>query len=71
MTNDIRDNRFAFGDNWARFLTVLDDDRIEEAERSLREMLQVEHLDGKLFIENSPWKCLSTSAFRPTSSIFQ
>lgn len=45
------DLRFAFGDNWARFLTVLDDDRIEEAERSLREMLQVERLDGKRLLD--------------------
>lgn len=44
-------NRFAFGDNWARFLTVLDDDRIQEAEHSLREMLQVERLDGKCFLD--------------------
>jgi len=43
--------RFAFGDNWARFLTVLDDDRINEAERSLREMLQVETLEGKRFLD--------------------
>ncbi len=27
--------RFAFGANWARFLTVLDDERIREAESSL------------------------------------
>jgi len=41
--------RFAFGDNWSRFLDLLDEDRIREAERSLREMLQVERLDGKRF----------------------
>lgn len=49
---DPRDNlRFAFGDNWAHFLSVLDDDRIHEAERSLREMLQVEQLAGKTFLD--------------------
>lgn len=42
---------FAFGNNWARFLSILDDDRIQEAERSLRELLQVERLDGKRFLD--------------------
>lgn len=36
MSIDTKDSRFAFGDNWAQFLTVLDDDRIQEAECSLR-----------------------------------
>ena len=31
--------RFEFGANWRRFLRVLDDDRIAEAERSLAELL--------------------------------
>ncbi|MDB9317345.1 class I SAM-dependent methyltransferase [Nodularia spumigena] len=44
-------NRFAFGDNWARFLTVLDDDRIQEAEQSLKTMLGVEDLQGKTFLD--------------------
>ena len=44
-------NRFAFGDNWARFLTVLDDDRIQEAEKSLKTMLGVEDLQGKTFLD--------------------
>ena len=43
--------RFAFGDNWAHFLTVLDDNRIQEAERSLREMLESDRLDGKRFLD--------------------
>lgn len=43
--------RFAFGANWARFLTVLDEDRILEAERSLREMLGIETLAGKRFLD--------------------
>jgi 2-polyprenyl-6-hydroxyphenyl methylase/3-demethylubiquinone-9 3-methyltransferase len=38
--------RFAFGDNWTRFLRLLDDDRIVRAERSLRGMLHREHLEG-------------------------
>ncbi len=43
--------RFAFGKNWQRFLRVLDDDRIAEAEKSLRGMLEVESLSGKSFLD--------------------
>ncbi len=43
--------RFAFGDNWARFLKVLDDQRIEEAVASLKTMLEVEDLNGKTFLD--------------------
>lgn len=44
-------NRFEFGENWRRFLSVLDDSRIAEAERSLKEMLSVETLAGKTFLD--------------------
>ena len=44
-------NRFAFGKNWARFLEVLTDERIAEAERSLRTMLGVEELRGRRFLD--------------------
>ena len=43
--------RFEFGQNWRRFLSVLDDDRIAEAERSLRQMLGIESLSGKTFLD--------------------
>lgn len=43
--------RFAFGANWARFLAVLDDGRVEEATGSLREMLGTDSLAGKSFID--------------------
>ncbi|MFP4477732.1 MAG: class I SAM-dependent methyltransferase [Desulfatibacillaceae bacterium] len=43
--------RFAFGANWSRFLTEIDDDRIWQAERSLCDMLQVETLRGKRFLD--------------------
>jgi 2-polyprenyl-3-methyl-5-hydroxy-6-metoxy-1,4-benzoquinol methylase len=45
------ETRFAFGKNWQRFLKVLNDERIMEAENSLRNMLQVEDLRGKTFID--------------------
>ena len=43
--------RFQFGKNWARFLRSLDDDRIALAEKSLRDMLGVDTLDGKTFLD--------------------
>lgn len=44
-------DRFAFGKNWMAFLDLLSEDRIIKAEESLREMLQVETLDGKTFLD--------------------
>ena len=43
--------RFAFGENWQRFLSVLDEDRIAKAEESLRRMLGVSDLHGKTFLD--------------------
>jgi SAM-dependent methyltransferase len=43
--------RFEFGKNWQRFLSVLDDERIAEAERSLTEMLGISMLAGKTFLD--------------------
>lgn len=45
------DQRFAFGKNWLAFLSVLDEERIGEAERSLREMLGVSSLSGRTFLD--------------------
>jgi 2-polyprenyl-6-hydroxyphenyl methylase/3-demethylubiquinone-9 3-methyltransferase len=46
-----RGERFEFGENWRRFLDVLDDERIAEAERSLREMLGIDSLAGRSFLD--------------------
>ncbi|HYO92631.1 MAG TPA: class I SAM-dependent methyltransferase [Pyrinomonadaceae bacterium] len=46
-----RGERFKFGENWSRFLSVLDDARIAEAEQSLRQMLEVESLEGLSFLD--------------------
>lgn len=46
-----RGERFEFGANWSAFLEVLNDDRIAEAERSLREMLNVESLESRSFLD--------------------
>lgn len=43
--------RFAFGANWSNFLTVLNEDRIQQAIESLKTMLGVETLDGKRFLD--------------------
>jgi 2-polyprenyl-3-methyl-5-hydroxy-6-metoxy-1,4-benzoquinol methylase len=43
--------RFAFGRNWSRFLEVLNDDRLAQAEQSLRQMLGLPHLKGKRFVD--------------------
>lgn len=45
------DRRFAFGENWLRFIAVLDDDRIMEAEKSLCTMLRVQSLKDKSFLD--------------------
>jgi 2-polyprenyl-6-hydroxyphenyl methylase/3-demethylubiquinone-9 3-methyltransferase len=43
--------RFAFGRNWRRFLTGLDERRIQQAEQSLCSMLEVQDLRGKRFLD--------------------
>jgi 2-polyprenyl-3-methyl-5-hydroxy-6-metoxy-1,4-benzoquinol methylase len=50
-TAGIEDLRFEFGRNWARFLSVLNDQRIGQAEQSLSSMLEVENLNGKRFLD--------------------
>lgn len=46
-----RGERFKFGANWNRFLSVLNDDRINQATESLKMMLNVDHLRGKRFLD--------------------
>lgn len=43
--------RFEFGKNWQRFLSVLNDDRIRQAELSLKQALRVETLEGQRFLD--------------------
>lgn len=43
--------RFAFGKNWQHFLQHLDEDRIVEAEMSLRTMLDLSTLRGLTFVD--------------------
>jgi len=46
-----RGERFEFGENWSRFLGALDEERIREAEDSLRRMLETESLAGQSFLD--------------------
>jgi 2-polyprenyl-6-hydroxyphenyl methylase/3-demethylubiquinone-9 3-methyltransferase len=43
--------RFAFGDNWAQFLKVINEQRIQQAIDSLKEMLEVNDLNDKTFLD--------------------
>jgi 2-polyprenyl-3-methyl-5-hydroxy-6-metoxy-1,4-benzoquinol methylase len=43
--------RFEFGANWQRFLSVLSDSRIEEAKKHLQNMLGVDTLEAKTFLD--------------------
>jgi len=46
-----RGERFQFGENWSQFLSAIDEERIQRAETSLKEMLEVESLAGKTFLD--------------------
>ena len=43
--------RFEFGQNWSEFLAAIDDERIQQAVKSLQEMLEVDSLAGKTFLD--------------------
>jgi SAM-dependent methyltransferase len=47
----VTEKRFAFGRNWRGFLSVLDEGRIAEAEKSLQEMLETVSLQGRSFLD--------------------
>ena len=44
-------NRFEFGKNWAWFLETLNDEKIEKAVKSLRDMLETDDLYGKTLLD--------------------
>jgi 2-polyprenyl-6-hydroxyphenyl methylase/3-demethylubiquinone-9 3-methyltransferase len=59
-----RGERFEFGRNWARFLSVLDEERIGAAERALQEMLERDRLNGLRFLDIGSGSGLSSLAAR-------
>lgn len=56
--------RFAFGENWTKFLSVLNDDRIRDSEKALQNMLGVKSLNGKSFLDIGSGSGLSSLAAR-------
>jgi 2-polyprenyl-3-methyl-5-hydroxy-6-metoxy-1,4-benzoquinol methylase len=44
-------NRFGFGANWRRFLALLNEERVDQAVESMKELLQVASLSGKTFLD--------------------
>lgn len=52
--------RFKFGENWARFLESLDDDRIQRATQSLQALLGAARLDGRTFLDAGSGSGLSS-----------
>ena len=50
-TEVARGDRFEFGANWARFLALVNEDRIRLAEHSLRDLLEAETFQGKTFLD--------------------
>ena len=56
--------RFAFGENWARFLRKLDDDQIRRSENALIAMTGRSRLDGLSFLDIGSGSGLSSLAAR-------
>ncbi len=50
-TEVAKGERFQFGKNWQRFLSALTTERIRIAEASIKEMLAVDHLNGKSVLD--------------------
>ena len=44
-------DHFAFGRNWSRFLSTLDDARMSESQQSVEQLLQVDTLESKQFLD--------------------
>ena len=56
--------RFAFGENWARFLKMLNEERVLQARQSLVDMIGMARLDGKTFLDISSGSGLFSLAAR-------
>jgi 2-polyprenyl-6-hydroxyphenyl methylase/3-demethylubiquinone-9 3-methyltransferase len=51
MSNATAEKRFAFGKNWQHFLSVVDDDRVKSAEKSLVSMIGIDGIEDKSFLD--------------------
>jgi 2-polyprenyl-3-methyl-5-hydroxy-6-metoxy-1,4-benzoquinol methylase len=56
--------RFGFGENWRRFVTLVDPDRIAAAERDLQEMLGLDRLTGMRLLDAGCGSGLASLAAR-------
>jgi 2-polyprenyl-3-methyl-5-hydroxy-6-metoxy-1,4-benzoquinol methylase len=59
-----RGERFTFGENWKRFLRLLNEDRIRSATDALMEMLELNDLRGKRFLDAGSGSGLMSLAAR-------
>ena len=57
-------DRFEFGANWARFLRLVDEERVAAAEGALQRMLRQSRLDGLSFLDVGSGSGLSSLAAR-------
>ena len=63
--------RFEFGKNWQAFLSTMNEDRIKQAEKSLCEMLEVNDLKNKHFLDiGSGSGLFSLAAYRLGASVY-
>ncbi len=56
--------RFEFGRNWQSFLSVVDDERVEQAKRAFREILGTTSLEGRRVVDVGSGSGLSSLAAR-------
>jgi len=56
--------RFEFGKNWQQFLLVLNNERIAESEKLLKDMLRTDELTGKSFLDIGSGSGLSSLSAR-------
>lgn len=50
-TENQQEERFRFGENWKKFINNLNEHQIQEAEASLKELMGIETLTGKTFLD--------------------